>query len=1061
MTPQRTGVAACTVGDFILSPGPPMFRPLASLICLTIALAASPLVAQPATLQEMFESVDPAQIAKEARLRGNPRRGAIVFYASAAACAKCHVTGEGQSPLGPDLTRLGDKLSDVHLVESLLHPSKSIRKGYETVQLITIDGEVRSGMMVSEDDEQIVLRDAANLQANVSIAKDDIEARLRSKVSMMPAGLVATLNSPREFLDLLSYLFAIHEGGRQRADELQPTAEQLIPKDDTLNLNHAKIIRRAENGKLRVGKQIYESTCYQCHGKDGNTPSLATARAFGRQKLKFGADPYSMFKTLSHGNGLMAAASALSPRERYEVVAYIRERFMKDSNPDYFQVTQKYLSSLPSGTEMGDFKLDPDRDYGPALASQLGRDVNSALTIQLGDISIAYDLHTMDQAAIWSGGFLDVDQTQHKRGRGEGYPQPRGEAIETLDLWRWGHDGSLDYSKADVLPRGPLPQRWLDYHGHFLCGDQIVLSYSIDGREILEVPSAVQDKTAIRHTLTIHGGKALLLAVGKSEADRVRPIIKGDIDDVTLDLDDQQRWVVKIPAGDETRLIDIVRFGDASEVARERALVKIDPATMTAGGELRWPETFKTIGYRGFQSGAYAVDTISIPESTPWNTWFRTSAIDFFPDGRMAVATVGGDVWIVSGIDDDLLNVRWKRFAGGMFEPFGIKVVDGMIYVNCRDRLTRLHDLNEDGEADFYESFSADTDVSTFFHAFNFDLQTDAEGNFYYAKSGQYTDYKLPGAIVKVSSDGKTREVICTGLRTPNGMGILPDGRLTVSDNQGTWMPASKINLVRPGGFYGYVQNKAGGAWAPDGGKSDHRKIVPPQNFDPPLIWIPQEIDNSSGGQVVVTDDRFGPLAGRLLHTSFGQGRLFYLMTQEVDGLSQAALVQFPHDFGTGIMRGRTNPVDGQLYVTGLNGWNDNGRGDLADGGIYRVRYTGQPIRMITDCKVHPGELRLQFNFPLDRGATTRVDAYVAEQWNYKWTDSYGSDFHHPETGEVGKQSLPIDSVSVSEDGKTLTLKTSQLRPVHQLHLQLDVMDSNGKLFKEDVYWTIHKIPND
>ncbi|WP_417733051.1 hypothetical protein [Rosistilla oblonga] len=225
-----------------------MFRPLASLICLTIALAASPLVAQPATLQEMFESVDPAQIAKEARLRGNPRRGAIVFYASAAACAKCHVTGEGQSPLGPDLTRLGDKLSDVHLVESLLHPSKSIRKGYETVQLITIDGEVRSGMMVSEDDEQIVLRDAANLQTNVSIAKDDIEARLSSKVSMMPAGLVATLKSPREFLDLISYLFAIHEGGRQRADELQPTAEQLIPEDDTLNLNHAKIIRRAENG---------------------------------------------------------------------------------------------------------------------------------------------------------------------------------------------------------------------------------------------------------------------------------------------------------------------------------------------------------------------------------------------------------------------------------------------------------------------------------------------------------------------------------------------------------------------------------------------------------------------------------------------------------------------------------------------------------------------------------------------------------------------------------------------------------------------------------------------
>ena len=74
-----------------------------------------------------------------------------------------------------------------------------------------------------------------------------------------------------------------------------------------------------------------------------------------------------------------------------------------------------------------------------------------------------------------------------------------------------------------------------------------------------------------------------------------------------------------------------------------------------------------------------------------------------------------------------------------MYEPFGLQVIDGLVYVTCKDRLTRLHDLNDDGEADFYESFSADDDVSTFFHAFNFDLQRDTQGNLYYAKSGQYT----------------------------------------------------------------------------------------------------------------------------------------------------------------------------------------------------------------------------------------------------------------------------------------------------------------------------------
>lgn len=1036
----------------------------AFLVLLTTAdLFAQPPPARPPNLEQQFEQVDPALIADEARQRGDASRGALVYFKSPAGCVACHQNGEQRSPLGPDLTRLGKTITDIHLVEALLHPSKSIREDYGTVQVLTIDGEIFSGMFVREDDQTLVLRDAAKLQSEITIAKDDIEVRSEGKLSMMPDGLVATLKSEREFLDLLSYLFAIQDGGPAAAEVLKPSREQLVVQDDTANLNHSRILRKAEDGNQKRGRQIYEASCVQCHGADGNTPSLATSRAFGKQKLKYGADPHSMFKTLSTGNGLMAAATALSPRERYEVIAYIRNRFMKDSNPDYQPITDDYLKTLPTGTDMGDAKLDDDRDYGPALASQLGREVNSALTIKLGDTSIAYDLHSMNQAGLWSDGFLDVDRTQHKRGRGEGYTEPKGTPIDGLSMWKWGHDGVIDYPTDHVLPRGPLPEKWFDYHGHYLYGNRIVLSYKIDGRDILEVPTSLQNQSAIRHTLRIGDGELLVLAVGDGGSTASKPKITGDIDGITCALDDKQRWVVRIPADDHSRLIDIVRFAEDAQDnqvnAEELSLTAIDPGEMMGGEDLRWPEILETVGYRGFQDSAYAVDTISVPESTPWNTWFRTSAIDFFPDGRLAVATVGGDVWIVSGVDDDLLNIRWKRFAGGMYEPFGIKVVDGLIYVTCKDRLTRLHDLNDDGEADFYESFSADTDVSTFFHAFNFDLQTDSKGNFYYAKSGQYTDYRLPGAIIKLSPDGKSRSVVCTGLRTPNGMGILPDDRLTVSDNQGTWMPASKVNLVKPGGFYGYVQNKKGGAWAPDGGRIDTKKVVLPETFDPPLIWMPQEVDNSSGGQVYVDDDRWGPLAGRLLHTSFGQGHLFYLMQQNIKGVDQAALIKFPHDFGTGIMRGRVNAFDGQVYVTGLNGWNDNGRVGLADNGIYRVRYTDKPLRMITDCQVEPDGLRLEFNFQLDPTSAADIASYVAQQWNYKWTGNYGSGNYHPVTGEPGKQSVVVSDIQLSEDRKTVHLHIPELQPVHQLHLQLNVNDSSGDPFSETIYWTVHRVP--
>ena len=145
----------------------------------------------------------------------------------------------------------------------------------------------------------------------------------------------------------------------------------------------------------------------------------------------------------------------------------------------------------------------------------------------------------------------------------------------------------------------------------------------------------------------------------------------------------------------------------------------------------------------------------------------RTTALDFFSDGRCAVCTMGGDVWIVSNIDENLQNVTWKRFATGLFEPLGLKIVNDKIYVLGRDQITRLHDLNGDGEADFYENFSNGGVTDPVYHAFNLDLQTDLEGNFYYMVDGNLVPLKVPmhGAVLKVSKDGKKTEVYATGFR--------------------------------------------------------------------------------------------------------------------------------------------------------------------------------------------------------------------------------------------------------------------------------------------------------
>ena len=186
---------------------------------------------------------------------------------------------------------------------------------------------------------------------------------------------------------------------------------------------------------------------------------------------------------------------------------------------------------------------------------------------------------------------------------------------------------------------------------------------------------------------------------------------------------------------------------------------------------------------------------------------------------------------------------------------------------------------------------------------------------------------------------------------------------------------------------------------------------------------------------------------------------MYYLMMQEVGEINQAAIIKLPHDFVTGIMRGRVNPNDGQVYVTGLDGWNGNGRMGLSDKGIQRLRYTGKPLRMVTDCQVEQGGLRLDFNFQLDPQTANSIKSFVVDQWNYQWRHEYGSAMFHPETGKVGKETVNVATATLLPGGKSVKLAIPSIQPVNQLHLRLKLKGIDGQPFAEEIYWTINAIP--
>lgn len=147
----------------------------------------------------------------------------------------------------------------------------------------------------------------------------------------------------------------------------------------------------------------------------------------------------------------------------------------------------------------------------------------------------------------------------------------------------------------------------------------------------------------------------------------------------------------------------------------------------------------------------------------------RLGGFDFFEGGnRAAVCTWMGDVWIVDGINSNPQEFTWTRIATGMFQPLGLKIVEGKIFVTCRDQITLLADTNDDGETDYYKAFNHDAQVTEHFHEFAMDLQTDAYGSFYYTKAARHAKTALVpqhGTLLRVSPDGKTTEIIASGFR--------------------------------------------------------------------------------------------------------------------------------------------------------------------------------------------------------------------------------------------------------------------------------------------------------
>ena len=755
-------------------------------------------------------------------------------------------------------------------------------------------------------------------------------------------------------------------------------------------------------------------------------------------------------------------------------------------------------------------------DYGSVIASSVtlpwaanGEDLNGivlkGLTVRLGDRAWAcFDTGELRWAAAWSGEGLKLMGTPFD-GTHRPPERSRPAAVGTM-LFGTSHgpgataDG--DWRDLRTEPYIPLSADRAHYRGLDRVGDAVVLHYTVGTTTVHELPgwTTVDGAEAFSRTLTIepHAQPISLLAselrlelrnqhasVGVPPAAGGQVMPFGPLTAAMDPLPAGARWeilngsrlVLHLPAASKSVTTRLwvsratpkqfeprVTAGDLGPTSHDVEILTLatEEVPVRSNGKsaphrpARWPEVIETSGKLGTTDGAYAVDSIPLPDENPWKAWMRPGGFDFFADGdRCAVCTWSGDVWIASGLRGDLSRIKWRRFAAGLFQPLGLKIVHDQIHVLGRDQITRLLDLDGDCEADRYECFNNDVSITPNFHEFALDLHADAVGNFYFTKGGPLlgTEYWDPigahnGSVLKVSADGRHLERYATGLRAPNGSAVGPDGQVTCSDNEGIWTPVCRLNWVKPGGFYGAMG-------------LDHR-AVPPVASDPPLCWLPFAIDNSSGGQVWA-DSRFGPLSGALIHLSYGKCRAFVVLRETVGGVVQGGVVPLPWRFDSSAMRGRIHPLDGTLWVAGFKGWQTTA---VRDGALHRVRPTGKPMPGLTAVHASRGHLRLEFNTPLAAATANATDSFDIQEWNYRWSESYGSNLYSViepgrttgKKGELKGDVLRIEKSTLGRDGRSVDLEVGELKPAMQLMVRATLTTSTGDALPVEYYGTVHRL---
>lgn len=462
----------------------------------------------------------------------------------------------------------------------------------------------------------------------------------------------------------------------------------------------------------------------------------------------------------------------------------------------------------------------------------------------------------------------------------------------------------------------------------------------------------------------------------------------------------------------------------------------------------------------------YTITRFAIPEGEV----LEIGGIELLPDGKLAVCTRRGEIWMISNpfSKDPEKESKFTRFAHGLHETLGMAYRDGWLYVVQRPEVTRIKDTDGDGKADVFENVSDGWEISGDYHEYAFGSRFDKDGNLWVTLclTGSFSSaVKYRGWCLRITPDGKAIPTT-SGIRSPGGMGMNAAGDVFYTENQGPWNGACALKHLEPGKFVGHP---AGLQWhslpevtaslgvKPTEPVSKSRMMVEAKKIPqllPPAIYFPYpKMGQSASGIVCDTSGgKFGPFQNQLFVGDQSHSTVMRVVLEKVQGHYQGACIPFKSGFGSGNL-GMLMTDAGSLFVGGTDrGWGARGGKPFA---LERLDWTGKVPFEVHEVRAKADGFEFTFTEPIDVATASDPKSYAVQTYTYIYQGDYGSP-------EVDQTKPTIDSIDVSADGKTVRLHINKLVEGHVHEMQLKgLKNAAGQhLLHSQVYYTLNYLPS-